>query len=208
MYGGGASMAAQHSDCPHPLVMNLGGMNVLIPATPADAKGLLKTAIRSNGPTVFFEGAALMATSGDVPEDDYTIPMGKARVVQSGEDVSLVTVGSGLRATLAAAKALASRSVKAEIVDVRSLVPLDTEAILHSVAKTGRLVIVDEARERCGAASEIAAVVAEHGFRYLRAPIQRVTTPNISLPYAPNAERCALPSEERIIQAATRVMSN
>jgi len=147
-YGGGASSAAQHSDSPHPLLMNLGGIEVLVPATPADAKGLLKSAIRSDRPTFFFEALGLMATSGEVPGADYTVPLGRAEIVQSGTDVTLLSIGSTLCATQNAAQTLASEGVSAEVIDVRSLVPLDEETILRSIAKTGRLVAADEARAR------------------------------------------------------------
>jgi pyruvate dehydrogenase E1 component beta subunit len=201
-YGGGGSQAAQHSDSPHPLLMNLGGVDVVVPATPADAKGLLKTAIRSDSPTFFLEAIGLMATSGEVPEGEYTIPFGSAEIVQTGTDVTLVTIGSTLRATQGAVQILASNAVSAEVIDVRSLVPLDEETILRSVAKTGRLVVVDEARERCSAASEIAAMVAERGFNSLKCPIRRVAVPNVPLPFASNAELAAMPTAERIVQAA------
>src|SRR6185312_16282052 len=159
VYGGGCSRGAQHSDSPHPLLMNLGGVNVLIPATPADAKGLLKTAIRGDTPSFFFEMPG--GSSGEVPEDDYTIPLGSADVIQQGTDVTILTIGSTRCAAVEAAERLASQGVAAEIIDIRSLVPLDRQTVLRSISKTGRLVVVDEARQRCSAASEIAAMVAE-----------------------------------------------
>jgi acetoin:2,6-dichlorophenolindophenol oxidoreductase subunit beta len=206
-YGGGSSQAAQHSDAPHPLIMNLSGINVVVPATPADAKGLLKTAIRGDVPTFFLEAIGLAGTSGDVPDGDYTVPLGSASIVQEGSDLTLVTVGSTLRAAQQAAGILASRGISVEILDVRSLVPFDEGTLLRSVAKTGRVVIVDEARECCSAASEIAATLAERGFGLLRAPIRRVAVPNIPMPYAPNAERLVLPTVGRIVGAAASVVS-
>lgn len=204
-YGGGSSQAAQHSDAPHPLLMNLSGVNVVMPATPADAKGLLKTVIRGDTPTFFLEALALAGASGDVPEGEHTVPVGSAATLQEGSDVTLVTIGSTLRATLQAAKKLSDFGLSAEVVDVRSLVPLDNAALLRSVAKTGRLVVVDEARECCGAASEIAATIADRGFGFLKAPIKRVAVPNIAIPYAPNVERMVLPTAERIVRAATSI---
>ena len=205
VYGGGSSQGAQHSDSNHPLLMNLGGINVVVPATPADAKGLLKTAIRGNQPSFFLQAAGLGGTSGDVPDKDYTIPFGQAAIVAEGSQVTLVTVGSMFRAARAAATSLAAIGISVEVIDVRTLVPLDENTILRSVAKTGRLVIVDEARERCSAASEIAAMVAERGFASLKAPIKRVAVPNVSMPYAPNAEIEVLPSADKIIEAARSI---
>jgi pyruvate dehydrogenase E1 component beta subunit len=205
VYGGGSSQAAQHSDANHPLLMNLGGINVAVPSTPADAKGLLKSAIRGNQPSFFLEAAGLGASAGEVPDGEFTVPFGKAAIVSEGVHVTLVTVGSMFRATVAAAAALAGSGISAEVVDVRTLVPLDEETILRSVAKTGRLVIVDEARERCSAASEIAALVAEQGFASLKARIRRVTVPNVSMPYAPNAELDVLPNAEKIAEAARSI---
>lgn len=208
VYGGGASNAAQHSDAIPPSLLNVGGIDVCAPATPADAKGLLTTSLRSNNPTFFLTGAALGATAGEVPDGDYAVPLGKASVLQEGRDVTLVTIGSMIRVTQQAAKALAEDDISAEVIDMRSLVPLDEDAVLDSVAKTGRLVVVDEGRERCSAASEIAAMVAERGFGSLRAPIARVASPNVSLPYAPNAEAAVMPSADRIADTARNVVGH
>jgi pyruvate dehydrogenase E1 component beta subunit len=206
VYGAGSSQAAQHSDSNHPLLMNLGGINVAVPSTPADAKGLLKSAIRSNQPTFFLEAAGLGATSGEVPDGDEMVPFGQASKLKDGSDVTIVTIGSMIRATQKAAKALEQSGISADVVDVRSLVPLDEQAILRSVAKTGRLVIVDEARLRCSAASEISALVAERGFDFLRAPIRRIAVPNVSMPYAPNAEAAVLPNADQIVAAAQELV--
>jgi acetoin:2,6-dichlorophenolindophenol oxidoreductase subunit beta len=205
-YGGGSSNAAQHSDTPYPVLMHVGGVNVAVPATPADAKGLLKTAIRSNNTTFFLEATGRGGEMGEVPDGDYTIPFGKASIAREGIDVTLVTIGTMLKPTLSAAVKLAELGIDAEIVDPRTLVPLDEEAILRSVAKTGKVVVIDEARDRCSAASQIAAVIADRGFHHLKAPVKRVTLPNVAMPYAPNAERAVLPGEAQIIAAARSVM--
>lgn len=197
-YGAGSSNAAQHSDTPYPVLMNLGGINVAVPATPADAKGLLKEAIRGNDPTFFLEAVGRGGESGEVPDDDYTIPFGVARVVQEGNDVTLVTMGTMLKPALAATKSLESQGISVEIIDCRTLVPLDEDAIIRSVAKTGHVVITDEARDRCSAASQIAAVIADRAFHSLKAPVKRVTVPDVSMPYAPNAESAVLPDAEKI----------
>lgn len=200
-YGGGGANAAQHSDAAYPPIMNLGGINVLVPTTPADAKGLLKTAIRSNNPCFFLEPSGRGGETGEVPEGEHLVPLGSAACRREGRDVTLVAVGRMVKPALAAAEALAAEGVDTEVIDPRTLVPFDEAAVLASVARTGHLVVVDEARECCGAASQIAAVVAEKGFASLKGPIRRVTTPNVAIPYAPVAERQVIPSEERIAAA-------
>jgi len=202
-YGGGRSTAAQHSDTPHPLLMNLGGLNVLVPATPADAKGLLKEAIRGKNPSFFLEASGRGGDSGEVPDGDYTVPFGKAAIARAGNDVTVVAVGSMLKPALSAAEKLQSAGIGVEVIDPRTLVPLDAETIVRSVRKTGRAVIVDEARDRCSAASHIAAIVADKAFSSLKGPVKRVTVPDVSMPYAPNAESRVLPSENQIVQTAT-----
>lgn len=205
-YGGGRSTAAQHSDTPHPVLMNLGGLNVLVPATPADAKGLLKTAIRGKNPSFFLEASGRGGDTGEVPDGDHTVPFGRAAIARAGKDVTVVAIGSMLKPALNAAEKLHSSGVDAEVVDPRTLVPLDTESILRSVEKTGRAIIVDEARDRCSAASHIAAIIADQAFSNLKAPIKRVTVPDVSMPYAPNAERRVLPNEDQIVQIATELV--
>jgi acetoin:2,6-dichlorophenolindophenol oxidoreductase subunit beta len=203
--GGGSSNAAQHSDTSYPMIMNLGGLNVAVPATSADAKGLVKTAIRSPNPCFIFEPNGRGGELGEVPDGEHLVPFGKAAIRREGGDVTVVAIGRMLKPALAAAAALEGDGVSAEVLDPRTLVPLDEEAILRSVAKTGRLVIVDEARECCSAASQIAAVVAENGFSSLKAPIRRITTPNVAMPYAPNAEAHVIPGEARIAAAVRQL---
>ncbi len=205
-YGGGRSNAAQHSDTPHPLLMNLGGVNVAVPSSPADAKGLLKTAIRGRNPTFFLEASGRGGDSGEVPDGDHLVPFGKANIAKEGTDITLITIGTMVKPTLAAAKALEVAGISAEVLDPRTLVPLDEEAIVRSVRKTGRAVVVDEARDRCSAASHIAAILADKAFSALKAPVKRVTVPNVAMPYAPNAEAHVFPSEERIANAATALV--
>ncbi|MBO0714065.1 MAG: alpha-ketoacid dehydrogenase subunit beta [Acidimicrobiales bacterium] len=202
-YGGGRSSAAQHSDTPYPVLMNLGGLNVLAPATPADAKGLLKSAIRDDNPCFFMEASGRGGEMGEVPEGDHTVPFGVAAVHREGADVTVVAVGPMVRLALDVASSLESEGVDVEVVDPRTLVPLDEDTILSSVAKTGRLVVVDEARDRCSAASHIAAVVADRAFDSLRAPIRRVTVPNVAMPYAPNAEQAVRPDGAKLQAAVT-----
>jgi acetoin:2,6-dichlorophenolindophenol oxidoreductase subunit beta len=204
-YGGGRSNAAQHSDTPHPLLMNLGGVNVVVPATPADAKGLLKTAIRGRNPTFFLEASGRGGDSGEVPDGEHLVPFGKATVAREGRDVTLIAIGTMLKPTLAAAKQLEAQGISAEVIDPRTLVPLDEQTLLASVRKTGRAVVVDEARDRCSAASHISAVLADKAFGALKAPIKRVTVPDVAMPYAPNAEARVFPSEARIVSTAAEL---
>jgi pyruvate/2-oxoglutarate/acetoin dehydrogenase E1 component len=205
-YGGGRSNAAQHSDTPHPLLMNLGGVNVAVPSSPADAKGLLKTAIRGRNPTFFLEASGRGGDSGEVPEGEHLVPFGKATIAQEGSDITLITIGTMVKPTLAAAKALEAAGISAEVLDPRTLVPLDEESIVRSVRKTGRAIVIDEARDRCSAASHIAAILADKAFSALKAPVKRVTVPNVAMPYAPNAEARVFPNEEQIVKAASALV--
>lgn len=207
-YGAGRSLAAQHSDTPYPALMNLGGVNVVVPSTPADAAGLLRAAVRNDNPTFFLEPGGRGAERGEVPEGEHVVPLGKAAIRRAGDDVTLVSVGGMMKPTLEAADELAAAGIEAEVIDCRTLVPLDTETIKQSIAKTGRLVVVDEARDRCSAASHIAAVIADEAFESLRGPIKRVTVPNIAMPYASNAEKTLLPQPERIAAATTALIGS
>jgi pyruvate dehydrogenase E1 component beta subunit len=205
VFGGGRSQGAHHSDAMHPMLMNLG-LKVVLPATPSDAKGLLKTAIRDDDPVVFLQSAGRGGELGDVPDGDHVVPLGVADIKRSGSDVTIVAIGSAVRHALAAADTLETEGIDAEVVDPRTVYPLDLATILESVARTRHLVVVDEARETCSAASEVAASVAEHGFDLLKGPIVRVTTPNEPMPYSPPLEKALLPSPERIVGAVQRVV--
>jgi acetoin:2,6-dichlorophenolindophenol oxidoreductase subunit beta len=200
--GGGRSSAAQHSDTPHPALMNLGGLCVVYPGTPADAKGLLKAAIRSDDPVVYLQPASRGGELGEVPDGDFVIPLGHATVARPGKDVTLVAIGSMVRTALKAAEALAERGIEAEVIDPRTLHPLDKGTILASVRRTGRLIVIDEARDSCSAASHIAAIVAEEGFSSLRAGIRRITVPDLPIPYSPPLERALIPDADKVAAAA------
>lgn len=195
---GGRASAAQHSDSVHPLFMNLGGIYVASPATPADAKGMLKASIRGDNPVIFLVPGSRGGTLGDVPEEEFVIEPGKSVIHREGSDVTLVAIGSMVAHARQAADNLGKEGIEVEIIDPRWLVPLDTESILKSVAKTGRLVVADEARDSCSAASQIAAVVADQGFSFLRAPIRRVTVADVAIPYSPVLEKAVIPDAERI----------
>jgi acetoin:2,6-dichlorophenolindophenol oxidoreductase subunit beta len=204
-YGGGGSNAAQHSDSGYPVLANLGGVNLVLPATPADAKGLLKTAIRGDNPTFFMEAIGRGGEQGEVPDGEYTIPFGEASTLRAGKDVTIIAIGSMVKPALEAAKKLEAEGIQAEIVDPRTIVPLDEAGLVAAARKTGRVVVVDEARDRCSVASHIAAVLADKAFGALKAPVKRVTVPNVCLPYAPNAERRMIPDAARIAAVATEV---
>jgi len=207
-YGGGKSIAAHHSDTPYPLLMNLGGINVVVPSTAFDAKGLLKTCIRGNDPSFFLEAGGRGGEMGEVPDEDYTIPLGKGVIRMEGTDVTIVAIGSMVKLAMTSATGLSKNGISAEVIDPRTLVPLDEDMILSSVKKTGRLVIVDESRDRCSAASHIAAIVADRAFNDLKAPIKRVTVANVAMPYAPNLERLVMPSVDRISEIVTQLVES
>ncbi|MCL7454200.1 MAG: alpha-ketoacid dehydrogenase subunit beta [Anaerolineae bacterium] len=201
--GAPGSAAAQHSQSPEAWFMNVPGLKFAVPASPADAKGLLKSAIRGEDPVLFFEHKMLYAVKGLVPEDiDFVVPFGQAAVLREGSDVTLIGIGIMVRKALAAADALAEEGISAEVIDPRTLVPLDHETLIRSAAKTGRVVIAHEAHRRAGPGAEIAAMLAEEAIEYLDGPIVRVAARNLPLPYSPGLEEFVLPSAQDIVQAA------
>lgn len=206
VFGGGRSAAAQHSDAMHPMFMNLGGIKVALPATPADAMGLLRASIHDPNPVMFLQAAGRGGESGEVPDEEHVIALGKAATVHEGDDVTVVAIGAMVRPAMRAAQKLAKEGIGVELIDPRTVVPLDSEAILASVRRTGRLVVVDEARDMCSAASHIAAICAEQAFDALKAPIRRVTVPDVALPYSPPLEKALLPNEGRIGDAVRQVL--
>jgi pyruvate dehydrogenase E1 component beta subunit len=196
------SMAAHHSDRSYPIFMHIPGFKVVFPSNAYDGKGLLRTAIRDNDPVVFCEDRTILGARALVPEEDYAIPFGVADIKREGTDVTIVAIGGMVPRALAAAETLAQEGVSAEIVDPRTLVPLDKQTILDSVTKTGRLVTVDMAHKTCSAASEIASIVAMEGFWSLQAPIQRMGAANVHIPFSPALEPLCYPTAETIAQAA------
>lgn len=203
-YGGGH--AAQHSDRPFASFMSSPGLKIIAPSSPHDAKGLLKAAIREDDPVISFEDGRLWTTVGEVPDEDYVIPLGSADVKRTGTDVTIVAISGAVRAALAAADLLADEGASAEVVDPRSLIPMDYATILESVAKTGRLVVTDPSHRTCSPSAEIAATVAEDGFWSLQAPIVRVTTPDTHIPFSPPLEAQLYPSAERIAEAIRQTL--
>jgi pyruvate dehydrogenase E1 component beta subunit len=208
--GGGIGLAAQHSQSPYSMWMHLAGLKIILPASPADAKGLLKSAIRDNNPVVSFECSRLATTTGPVPEGDHLVPLGVADVKRAGTDVTIVGLAYYVGEALAVAEDLAREGISVEVVDPRTLVPLDTASVRASVRKTGRVVIVDEAPATCSAASEIAALIAEDAetFRALRAPVRRVCAVPVPVPYSPTLEGAALPSRDDIKAAVYEVLKD
>jgi pyruvate/2-oxoglutarate/acetoin dehydrogenase E1 component len=206
--GGGGLVAAQHSQSPYSMFMNVAGLKMFLPSTPHDMKGLLKTAIRDNNPVISFESSRLMGRKGPVAEDDYTIPFGKADVKREGSDVTVVALAWLVHEALAAAEELAKEGISVEIVDPRTLVPLDTETIRGSVQKTGRLVIADEAGPTAGFSAEIAAVATEDAatFASLKAPVKRVCALQVPIPYSPVLENHVFPDRNRIVAGIREVL--
>jgi pyruvate dehydrogenase E1 component beta subunit len=206
--GGGSQVAAQHSQSPYSMFMHLAGLKIILPSTPADAKGLLKSAIRDNNPVISFECSRLAGVTGPVPDGDHLVPLGIGEVKREGRDVTVVALAYYVGEALAVAEELAASGVSVEVVDPRTLVPMDAETIRASVRKTGRLVVVDEAPAACSAASEIIALVTEdpETFRALKAPAQRVCAAPVPVPFSPPLEQAALPDRTRIKIAIRRVL--
>jgi acetoin:2,6-dichlorophenolindophenol oxidoreductase subunit beta len=202
----GVGNAAQHSDRPYSMFMNMPGLKIMIPSNAYDMKGLMKTAVRDDDPVLSFEDAQIWSSKSDIPDEEYLIPFGVASVKREGADCTVVGIGAMVPIAMSAADALAKEGISVEVIDPRTLAPLDSDAILSSVEKCGRLVIVDAGHERCSAAAEIAAIVADRGFWSLRAPIVRVTTPQTHIPFSPPLEKGLYPTVERIVVAVHRTL--
>jgi pyruvate dehydrogenase E1 component beta subunit len=203
----GNSNAAQHSDRPYSMFMNVPGLKIITPSTAYDMKGLLKAAIRDDNPVLCFEDSTCWTNKSELPDDpDFVIPLGKGDIKREGTDITVVAVAGAVHLALKAADALAKDGISLEVVDPRTLVPLDKEIILTSVRKTGRAITVDPAHQTCSAASEISAIIVEEAFDALRGPVLRVTTPDTHLPFSPHIEKPLYPSVERIVAAAKQLM--
>ena len=202
--GGGG---VQHSGSPQPWYWNTPGLQVAMPSSPADAKGLLRTAVlRSHNPTIFFAHERLMGERGPVPDGDYEVPFGQAAVKREGRDVTIIATGVQVPRALAAADALAKEGISAEVVDPRTLEPLDKATLLASVRKTGRLVVTDESHDNSGVAAGLAALMADEAFASLRAPLTRVTIPHEPVPFAVSLEDFVTPTAERIVESARALL--
>ncbi|CAH0157056.1 Acetoin:2,6-dichlorophenolindophenol oxidoreductase subunit beta [Peribacillus sp. Bi96] len=206
MHGAGFRAAAQHSQSLYALFTSIPGLKVVVPSSPYDAKGLLLSAIEDNDPVIFFEDKTLYNMVGEVPEGYYTIPIGKAEIKRKGSDLTIVAIGKQVHTAMEAAQKLTGKGIEVEIVDPRSLSPLDEETILSSVAKTNRLIVMDEANPRCSMATDIAALVADKGFDTLDAPIKRITAPHTPVPFSPPLEDIYLPTSEKVIQVVSELL--
>lgn len=204
IYGNGN--AAQHSDRPYPSFMNVPGLVIMVPTSAYEMKGLMKTAIRSDDPVLSFEDALLWSSTSDIPDEEYLIPFGKANIVRRGTDCTVVAIGGMMVHANAAADELAADGISCEVIDPRTLAPLDTATVLESVQRTGRLVIVDAAHRTCSAASEISATVCDQGFWDLRAPIQRVATEDTHIPFSA-VENTLFPNKDKVVAAVRRTLS-
>jgi len=209
LVGGGGNRAAQHSQSPYSMFMNLSGLKIILPSTPYDMKGLLKSAIRDDNPVISFESSRLLSYEGEVPEEDYTVPIGKADIKREGSDVTVVAIAWLVHEALAAAEELAKEGISVEVVDPRTLVPMDAETIRASAQKTGRVVVADEAGPTASAAAEISALVTEDAatFASLKAPVLRVCALEAPIPYAPVLENHVFPDRNKIIAAVKQVLA-
>jgi pyruvate dehydrogenase E1 component beta subunit len=204
--GGGRQLGATHSQSPDAVFAHFPGLKVVAPGTPEDAKGLLKSAIRTDDPVLFIEHATLYQLRGEVPEGDYSTPIGKSKIHRPGRDVTIVTYSKMLETSSKAAEQLAQEGIEAEIVDLRTLRPLDMEPVLESFKKTNRAVIVEEGWRSFGVGSEVAARIYEQAFDYVDAPIQRVAQKEVPLPYNRTLEQMALPQVEDVVRAVKEVL--
>ena len=205
--GGGRSSGAQHSQSWHAWFAHVPGLKVVVPSTPYDAKGLLKTALREPNPVIFFEDKVMYAkVKGPVPEEEYCIPFGQADIKRAGKDITLIAISRMIHPTLAAAEKLAAEGIEAEVIDPRTLTPLDKPTMIESVKKTGGAVIVDEGYQHFGATAELAATIAYGAFDYLDAPVERLGAMDVPIPFTPVLENATIPDETKILAAVHRVL--
>lgn len=204
--GAGLSAAAQHSQCLEALFTHIPGIKIIVPSTPYDAKGLLKSAIRDNNPVMCFEHILLYTTEGDVPKDEYTIPLGQADIKRKGNDVTIIAVGLMVQKALSVAEKLEKEGIEAEIIDPRSLIPLDFETILKSIKKTKKVLVTYTGSKTSGSGTEIAARIAEEGFHYLEKPVLRIAARDAPIPFAPKLERFVIPQEKDIYDAVINIL--
>ena len=207
VYGAMGSAAAQHSEVVYSQFLAAPGLKIVIPSGPAEMKGLLKTAIRDDNPVLVFEHGRLGFTYGEVPEGEYVLPLGRGAVKREGSDVTIIAIGAMVPMALTVAEEMEKEGVSIEVWDPRTLVPLDEEGMLASVAKTGRVVIADEGHLRGGAAGDLAAIIIDKGFDYLNAPIKRVTALDVPIPFSPPLESYVLPDEAKIKAAVQEILA-
>jgi pyruvate dehydrogenase E1 component beta subunit len=205
--GAGFRTAAQHSQCLYSIFTHIPGLKVVVPSNAYDAKGLLIQAIRDDDPVIFCEHKVLYDEANEVPEESYCIPFGEANIVREGSDVTIVAISRMVGFSMQAAEKLDAKGISCEVIDPRTISPLDLDTIIESVENTGRLVIVDEANPRCGMAADIAAQIAEHAFACLKAPIKQITAPHTPVPFAPELEDEYIPGVDKIESVITSLMS-
>ena len=208
MYGAGISAASQHSQTLTPIFTHIPGLKVVCPSTPYDAKGLMIQSIRDNDPVIFCEHKNIYDFSGDVPTEPYTIPFAEANILREGSDVTIVSYGLMVHRAVEAANQLAKEGIECEVIDLRTLSPIDMETVIESVENTGKLVVVDEANPRCSIASDISATVAQQAFKNLKAPIEMVTPPHTPVPFSRDLESFYLPSSEKIVKSVQKTLIN
>lgn len=205
--GGGIGAGPHHSQAVHPFFMHLPLIKVVMPSTPYDVKGLLKAAIRDDNPVIFLNHLALGGQRGEVPDEEYLIPLGKADIKRAGRDVTIVCAGLMVHHALKAATELATQGIEAEVIDLRTLKPWDEATVLASVARTGRCVVVDESYPVCGGASEWAACISEKAWDHLTAPVQRVSSVHVPIPFSPVLEKMVIPQPADIVAAVQRIVA-
>jgi pyruvate dehydrogenase E1 component beta subunit len=205
--GAGLSSAAQHAQSNEAMFMHVAGLKLVFPSTPYDARGLLVSAIEDPNPVLFFEHHCLYDTTGEVPQQDYSIPLGVADIKREGENLTVVATGLMVNRSLEAAEELSKEGISVEVIDPRTLNPLDIDTILKSVQKTNNVLIVHEAQKTAGTGAEIAALIAEHAFNYLDAPIKRVCGKDAPVPFSPILERFVIPQVDDIVEGARDLLS-
>jgi pyruvate dehydrogenase E1 component beta subunit len=203
--GGGLGFGAQHSQAVENWVFTVPGLKIAAPSTPADVVGLMASAIRSDDPVIFFEHKGLLASKGEPAPEDHVVPLGEATVVRPGDDVTVVALASTVRTALSAAAQLAGEDISIEVIDLRCLVPLDVQTVLTSVGRTSRLVIVEENPYQGGWGATVAAIVADEGFELLDAPIRRVASECVPLPFADSLEDAVIPTTDKVVEAVRRL---
>lgn len=204
--GAGGSSAGQHSDHGYPYVLH-GGMKVVVPSTPYDAKGLLISSIRDDDPVMVFLPARILALKGDVPIDIYAIPLGKGEIKRKGKDITVVATGHLVQIAINLAEKLEPKGISIEVFDPRTLLPLDVNMLKESVKKTGRVIIFDDSNKKCGFAADIAAILSEECFLYLKAPIKRVVRADVCVPFSPPLENYILPNEDKLLNAVNKIIN-
>ena len=208
MYGGGLRAASQHSQCLYPIFTHIPGLKVVIPSSPYDAKGLLVQSIRDDDPVIFFENKTMYDDSGEVPDDLYTIPFGEANFTREGKDVTLISMGKTVQLCNQVADELKKDKISCQVLDLRTLSPLDEDSVLEAAEETGRVVIVDESYPRCNIATDISALICEKAFSSLKAPIKMVTPPHTPVPFSPALEDLYLPSATKVKIAIQATLDN